>query len=225
MSENNHASSNGLWSKIGRFLPKYLYALGASFYLFTVGTFSRNHRFLIFLIAKHFRMRIKMEESRLPTTPLSSVIDTHVDLHLFELIGEGGNVSFLELMVIASMARRAIPLVAFEIGTFDGRTALNIAANLTPDGRVYTLDLPKTGLQETRFELVPGEIVFVDKEANSQEQRMPRGLRNFSETLQPSIFHSTKGKWALSSWTAPMRLNTCSRIVSQHYALQRRSNP
>jgi hypothetical protein len=169
MSENNHASSNGLWSKIGRFLPKYLYALGASFYLFTVGTFSRNHRFLIFLIAKHFRMRIKMEESRLPTTPLSSVIDTHVDLHLFELIGEGGNVSFLELMVIASMARRAIPLVAFEIGTFDGRTALNIAANLTPDGRVYTLDLPKTGLQETRFELVPGEIVFVDKESSGSK--------------------------------------------------------
>jgi len=30
----------------------------------------------------------------------------------------------------------------FEIGTFDGRTTRNMAANVTKDGHVYTLDLP-----------------------------------------------------------------------------------
>ena len=46
-------------------------------------------------------------------------------------------------MVIANLAEQAEPPTAFEIGTFDGRTTLNIAANLRPPARVYTLDLPK----------------------------------------------------------------------------------
>ncbi len=69
----------------------------------------------------------------------------------------------LEVMVIAALAREAAPANAFEIGTFDGRTTLNIAANLKADGKVWTLDLPKAGLGETEFELAPGESAFVDK--------------------------------------------------------------
>ena len=51
----------------------------------------------------------------------------------------------LEVMVIAALAREAAPANAFEIGTFDGRTTLNIAANLRAGGKVWTLDLPKAG--------------------------------------------------------------------------------
>ena len=138
---------------VGRFLPKYVYALAASFFLFTVGIFRPRHRFLIFQIAKHFGMQMPMEEEQLPLLSLSDVLPGRLDLTLLEPLAEGGNVTMLEVMVIASLAQRAEPPVAFEIGTFDGRTTLNIAANLKPPGKVYTLDLPRAELGDTKFEI------------------------------------------------------------------------
>ncbi|MBA3961640.1 MAG: class I SAM-dependent methyltransferase [Chthoniobacterales bacterium] len=103
------------------------------------------------------------EKESLAVLPLSEILSPKLDLTLLEPLVEGGNVSILELMVITQLAQRADPPIAFEIGTFDGRTTLNIAANLKADGNVYTLDLPRTGLGETQFELAPGEEAFVDK--------------------------------------------------------------
>jgi hypothetical protein len=149
-----------------RFAPKYLYALAASFFLFTAGVSSRKHRFLIFQIAKHFGMKMPAGDERIPAVPLSTVLGRHLDLTLLEPLGTAGNVTLLELLVIASLARCANPPVAFEIGTFDGRTALNIAANLSQEGKVYTLDLPKSDIGRTRFTLALGERKFADKESS-----------------------------------------------------------
>jgi len=148
---------------VRRFLPKYVYALVTIPWLFTLGVFTGRHRFLIFQIASHFGMRMRREDQRLPVLPLTSVLEGQLDFKLLELLAEGGNVSLLELMVIAKLAQQAQPKTAFEIGTFDGRTTLNIAANLGPAGAVYTLDLPPAGLGGTKFELAPGESAFVDK--------------------------------------------------------------
>lgn len=134
-----------------------------SVYLFTAGVFSRNHRFLIFQIAKHFGMKMPAEAEHLPVLPLTAVLKSRLDFTLLEPLAEGGNVTMLELMVIATVAQQAEPPTAFEIGTFDGRTTLNIAANLQLPGRVYTLDLPSAGLGGTKFALAPGESAFVDK--------------------------------------------------------------
>jgi hypothetical protein len=49
----------------------------------------------------------------------------------------------------------------FEIGTFDGRTTLNLALNSPAQCVIYTLDLPP-GL-ETRFSLAEGERHMVEK--------------------------------------------------------------
>ncbi len=103
------------------------------------------------------------EKERLPTIPLAKVLPHQLGMTLLEPLAEGGNVSMLEVMVIAATARSSEPPSAFEIGTFDGRTALNMAANLKGGGRVWTLDLPKTGLGKTEFELALGESAFVDK--------------------------------------------------------------
>jgi hypothetical protein len=160
--------NSGILCRVGlavrRFAPKYLYALITVPFLFTAGIFSRRHRFLIFQIAKHFGMKMPTGDRRIPVIPISQVLDSHLELTLLELIAEGGNVSLLELMAISSIIRHTKPSLAFEIGTFDGRTTLNIAANLPPQGKVYTLDLPKTNLRRTKFELAPGESAFVDKE-------------------------------------------------------------
>ena len=132
-------------------------------YLFTIGIFSRHHRHLIFQIARHFGMKTPQIPRSIPTMPLTTVLDSKLDIRLLHPLSEPGNVTLLELLVISSLARRATPPVIFEIGTFDGRTTLNIAANLDPEGRVYTLDLPSAELDATKFPLASGERSFVDK--------------------------------------------------------------
>ena len=53
--------------------------------------------------------------------------------------------SELELIALAKLAATHRPQETLEIGTFDGRTTLNLAANSAPDAEVYTLDLPRSG--------------------------------------------------------------------------------
>jgi predicted O-methyltransferase YrrM len=48
----------------------------------------------------------------------------------------------MELLVIAALAEECGAKIAFEIGTADGRTTLNIADNIAAGGTVYTLNLP-----------------------------------------------------------------------------------
>lgn len=61
---------------------------------------------------------------------------------------ESGNVSFYELMIINTLVKIFRPQRVLEIGSFNGRTARNIAANLCSNNyygskpHVYTVDLP-----------------------------------------------------------------------------------
>ncbi len=154
-----------------RFLPKYLRAAGASLYLFSAGVFSRRHRFLIFQIAEHFGLKVPPPAQPIPQILLGDILGPHLDLELREALGAPGNVSLLELLVIATLARQARPAAVFEIGTFDGRTTLNLAANLPEEGEVWTLDLPRSGLDQTRFKIEAGERAFVAKEESGAKYR------------------------------------------------------
>jgi predicted O-methyltransferase YrrM len=78
-----------------------------------------------------------------------------------------GNVSLSELAVLASLAAttgRGDEII--EIGTFDGRTTLNLAINAPPAVSVVTLDLPPT--TAPRFELAESERVYVEKPSPGQ---------------------------------------------------------
>jgi predicted O-methyltransferase YrrM len=54
----------------------------------------------------------------------------------------GLSIDATELMVLCSIESFIGATNVLEIGTYDGNTALNLAANLSGDGRVTTLDLP-----------------------------------------------------------------------------------
>ena len=56
-----------------------------------------------------------------------------------------GNMAPHELETVASIVATVKPKRIFEIGTFDGRTTLNMALN-APDAQIYTLDLPASGV-------------------------------------------------------------------------------
>lgn len=58
------------------------------------------------------------------------------------------------------------PKLIIEIGTFDGRTTLNLAVNSPPKTKIVTLDLPPN--EETKFELAPFEEYFVNKPVSGE---------------------------------------------------------
>jgi predicted O-methyltransferase YrrM len=62
--------------------------------------------------------------------------------HLHESHRTTGSISPLELRVICELARMIAPKNVLEIGTFEGRTTLNLALNL-PESKIYTLNLPQ----------------------------------------------------------------------------------
>ncbi|MGM0665635.1 MAG: class I SAM-dependent methyltransferase [Thermodesulfobacteriota bacterium] len=72
-----------------------------------------------------------------------------------------GNIRLSELGILCQFARR-LPEngMVFEIGTFDGRTTLNLALN-SPSCQVTTLDLLSGS--RTRLTVEPGEKVYIEK--------------------------------------------------------------
>lgn len=111
-------------------------------YALTLGLRQRRHRELLTNVARHFGYDYTAADATLPTIAVADVVPSHLALDLRELAGVDGNVSVLELVVLAATAARLRAGTIFEIGTFDGRTTVNLAANAAPDAVVYTLDLP-----------------------------------------------------------------------------------
>lgn len=83
-----------------------------------------------------------LARSPIPVVEATDLVGADADPVLLDCVPKNGNVHWLELWTIAALTRRVAPTTALEIGTFDGNTALQIAANLPEDGTVFTLDLP-----------------------------------------------------------------------------------
>lgn len=80
-----------------------------------------------------------------PETLLSSgSVDDRQSLILTALPAAEHNCSLLELAMLGICTLAFRPGRVFEIGTFDGRSALAMACNLPPDGILFTLNLPPT---------------------------------------------------------------------------------
>jgi predicted O-methyltransferase YrrM len=81
---------------------------------------------------------------------------------IWEHAQSNGNVKLRELGVLSAFAAECEDgTTLFEIGTFDGRTALNLALNSPAGCEVVTLDLPPDS--ETRFSLDPRDVHMVQK--------------------------------------------------------------
>lgn len=154
--------------KILRFAVKYFYALGSSLMLFTVGFLVRRNRELISNICSHFgygrRGRCPPPPLAIPQTPLKELLSDDTRIQIREPVKRDGNVSLLETVTINNIVAEFAPRAIFEIGTFDGRTTLNMAANCAPGASVFTLDLPKRMIEETGLALAPGDEVHIDKD-------------------------------------------------------------
>jgi predicted O-methyltransferase YrrM len=82
----------------------------------------------------------------LPRRPAAEVFPElqSVDVTLarpFDLVRDT-SVSYKELVILCAVVRLRQPKMILEIGTFDGRTTLNMAMNAPADAQVFTVDLP-----------------------------------------------------------------------------------
>jgi Methyltransferase domain len=110
---------------------KYIFCLAK---LAAIGlTPTKVHRYAIHNIADELGYGFG---NKIPPLAAESLCEGPVYVH------PGGDVTSLEVVVIGSIARAIKPKIAFEIGTFQGRTTANIAANCAQTAVVYTLDLP-----------------------------------------------------------------------------------
>ena len=77
-----------------------------------------------------------------------------------------GNVSDFELDIINRLVKYTEPLAIFEIGTFDGRTTLNMASHAPPGASVFTLDLPPSEVDDTALGIEFGDRLYIEKAAS-----------------------------------------------------------
>lgn len=155
-----------------RFARKYAFAAASALYLFTFGVRSSRHRRLLTSISEHFgyseHRRVPL---LLPTIDLGALVPRRVSIELREPLAADGNVTLYELVAIATLVRWSQPQTILEIGTFDGRTTLNLAANSPDHARVYTLDLPREGMEKARLPLDPDDLKYVDKDTSGSRFR------------------------------------------------------
>jgi predicted O-methyltransferase YrrM len=87
----------------------------------------------------------------IPRVPDNFIIKEAFPIRILQPQPVDGNISLFELVVLNKLVKYYKIRNAFEIGTFNGRTSLNIAANLPASGKVFTLDLPKSSNLKTKF--------------------------------------------------------------------------
>jgi len=148
------------------FIAKYAYAFCSAIYLFAFGfIFSRN-RDLILKICNHFGCKLFDPKCIIPSVKIAEIMDESALFKMNEMEAKDGNILISELICIISIIKKKNPKKVFEIGTFDGRTALNMAINSSEQTKVYTLDLPKDLLHSTKFPLAKGDRVYIKKIAS-----------------------------------------------------------
>jgi predicted O-methyltransferase YrrM len=92
----------------------------------------------------------------------------------------GASITVNEACHLAAIARWLDAARALEIGTYDGNTALLLAANVAGDGRVVTVDLPPdfTKDQQRALTSSDGEFNLTDRrELGRQTKNHPLGAR------------------------------------------------
>jgi hypothetical protein len=95
----------------------------------------------------------------LPSVTPGDLVSFDTPIHVSEDI-VSGNTSLLENVVINKLVQHRHPRRIFEIGTFDGRTTLTMAAN-APKADIFTLDLPPD--HANALPLAPNDRRYIDK--------------------------------------------------------------
>ncbi len=154
------------------FIVQYIVSLLFCIYLFSLGFVKYQHRGLLYKIYQHSRSANKRRiPAIIPKIKATQLLPSDLEIRICEPAPVVGNISSLETVVINGLIREHNPLTVFEIGTFDGRTALNIAANIGKNSKVFTLDLPKDHILDTKLPLAVDDLKYIEKEESGIKYR------------------------------------------------------
>jgi predicted O-methyltransferase YrrM len=153
-------------SRLTNYMKRYMFACASGLYAFTAGQVLPKNRALLNKICEHFNYDPGRPEQRLPSVSLRDIVPDETCFRILEPSGVDGNVTLFELMIIVKLVCSRSPAVIFEIGTFDGRTTLNMAANSPENTGIFTLDLPAEGLDTHKLPLADSDRKFVDKKSS-----------------------------------------------------------
>jgi predicted O-methyltransferase YrrM len=151
------------------FLKRYVQSLAGCAYFFAGGALLKKHRPLLYTLSKHFGFEKETENPNakpppsVPKIAASNIIRDDTTVTLSRIADVAGNITPTELMIIAAFVKQRQPAMCFEIGTFDGRTTENMAANQPDNGKCYTLDLPPDGADKAALPLACGDKTYIDK--------------------------------------------------------------
>ncbi|HXY10647.1 MAG TPA: class I SAM-dependent methyltransferase [Terriglobales bacterium] len=152
------------------FAHYYFSGLRSCAFLFGWGFLWGRHRGSIYKIASELGGLPDPNKPTaiLPNVPWSAILPATEDVSIVEPVALDGNVTLFELIIINQLLRRYHASNCFEIGTFDGRTTANLAANCAADGSVYSLDLPQEKLNSAKLRLDKGDVRYIAKQTSGQ---------------------------------------------------------
>ena len=119
--------------------------------------------------------------NKIPKVSLEEIVPGSITANLCEKETEDGNVTLSELFCIVSIVRHFKINKVFEIGTFNGRTTLNIHQNCVKEPKIYTLDLPASDAEKTVHKLHDWEKIYTNK---TESGKKFYHLRNTGSIIQ-----------------------------------------
>ncbi len=146
-------------------------------------------------LGKRLRGKPEGAPARLPATGWNVVFASR-PIRLAETGRAFGNVNLSELAVLA-LAAAAVPpgTEIVEIGTFDGRTTLNLALNAQPGVQIVTLDLPPD--QKTAMAVDVSEQRFIDKPSSGDRFRAcAANLEPYAARIRQVFGDSARYDWS-----------------------------
>jgi len=119
-------------------------------------------------IASHIKHKNRKSSPKiLPLVSIEEITENTIPEIFFNEF-EDGNISNYEIECISKIVKKYSPDAIFEIGTFNGRTSLNMAINIGQRSKIYTLDLPQKYISKTKLRIKSGEMKFIKKEISGK---------------------------------------------------------
>ncbi len=123
---------------------------------------------------------------RLPQIAIADICPDGTPIKIYHPEFESGGVYPLELICLCSIAAFFKPETIFEIGTFNGRTALNLAANSPAGARLWTLDLPESFSGETRLQVHDRDPKYIALRKVGSQYRSSRYRKKITQLFGDS---------------------------------------
>ena len=122
-------------------------------------------------------------------------------VHLYDFVPRDGNLDVKEMLMVCNCVSLFAPSVVLEIGTFDGNTTLQIAANAPPNTTVYTLDLPDDVQGSAVAKIDPHDSAFIDMKATLKRRYLDTPyagnvIQKFGNSLETDFAALLDGKQA-----------------------------